>query len=92
MILYHITHSDNLISILLDGLHPSRSQGRRKVVWLCTSGQVAYMINHIANWKRCETYELIIIKVFIQRRYISKQRDGIWCTIHRIDGSNIDLI
>lgn len=92
MKMYHITHKDNLLSILNEGLIPSYSQGKHKVIWLCTSRQVPYMVGYISRWKRCESYELITLKVFIQRIYMQRQRDGTWYTAHKIDSSNIDLL
>jgi hypothetical protein len=83
MILYHITHRDNLLSILQRGLDPSYSKGVRKSVWGVTPSMVTWAIVHVLSkpqHRGMHLSDFIVIAFRVNRSQVSRYRRRIWYT------------
>lgn len=63
MLVWHVTHRNNLPSITGHGICPSFSQGKRRASWYVKSGQIEWAILHTANRHKCRVSDLVVLRV-----------------------------
>jgi len=68
MTLWHVTHKDNVASILKDGLLPEKSMSSIKRVWLVRWWGLALIILHITLLKHVPAWQLVVFKVRVNSR------------------------
>ena len=88
MILYHTTPKQNLWSIRAHGLDPGFARGKRKGIWLHTASKTHWAILH--TMKRYRTDEIVVLKVKVSRRVLTRRWRGLW-TCHEIITDIIDI-
>jgi hypothetical protein len=78
MKLRHATPRRNLASIGRLGLLCSKSQGRRKVVWLHAPGKTAWAILHTIERHGGRVEDVVVIELNVPRRWLRRSRKGLW--------------
>lgn len=68
MTLWHVTHKDNISSILKDGLLPEKSTSSIKRVWLVRWCGLALIILHVSLLKHIPAWQLVVFKVRVNSR------------------------
>lgn len=84
MKLYHVTHRDNLPSILANGLDPSLAKNRRKSVWGVVRSRAAWAIVHVLAkpWNaEARISDLVVIEVSLPKSEVRRYKTGVWYTV-----------
>lgn len=71
MTLWHVTHKDNVQSILECGIDPICSKSEFKRIWLVRWWGLAWIIFHLSMLKRTPAWQFVIFKVRVNSKYIT---------------------
>ncbi len=75
----HATPRRNLRSIFRSGLNPALARGKKKAVWLHTSGQTCWAILHVAKRHKTPAEKIAVLTIRVRRDALRKtNRKGIW--------------
>jgi hypothetical protein len=81
--LYHVTLTANLPSIQLGGLDPTRSKGKRPLVWLVTASRIHWAIAHCCMRHNCSVGALTVCQVTTdQSKLVRTRLRGVWASPH----------
>jgi len=78
MLLRHATPRKNQPSIDELGLLCSKSQGRRKVVWLHTRNKSAWAAIHSVRRHGGRVENVVVLEVCVPRRWLRRSKRGLW--------------
>lgn len=78
MKLYHTTNIQVLDAILQEGINPSKSQGKRPLIWLHTKSKIYWAILHVQKKRKVSLDEVVIIEVTISKKHLKRAWKGIW--------------
>ena len=77
-VLRHCTPVRNVRSILSRGLDPARSRGRLRAVWLHAPSKTPWAIPHVAQRHSAPEGAVVVLKVAVPRRWLSRRGKGCW--------------
>jgi hypothetical protein len=81
-LLFHITPTRNIASIIRSGLLPRRSKGADLRVWLCSEWRIPWAFTHLAAHHNCD--KLTCLAVLPSGLLLRRKREGIFTTADRI--------
>lgn len=85
---YHVTHEDNLKSILVLGLLPEKAQSDTKRVWFVTDEALPWAVAHAAlRWRALDVPRLAVLSVQMR----SGQRYYSWGPIIGVFWTGLDI-
>ena len=65
LILYHVTPSENVQSILQNGIDPAYATGKMKASWYVSRHRIEWAIIHAANLHHCTPDEMHVCAVHV---------------------------
>lgn len=77
MNVYHLSPSVGIVNV-----EPAFSQGRDKVVWVCTWALIPWAVRHVGRHQRCDW--LYVYRARIGRGRLIRRRRGVYCTKERL--------
>ena len=89
MLLRHATPIHNLPSIQRLGLLTSKSQGRRKVVWLHTASKSEWATLHTVKRHGGRVENIVILEVDVPRSWLRRSRRGLRYSVRDVPASRI---
>lgn len=84
MILHHVTFRANVASILRLGLLVSKSQGRRKAVWLCATAKTLWAVAHVVQRHGRKAENVVVLEASVPRSWLRRSKRGLWYTPHDV--------
>jgi hypothetical protein len=81
MLLRHATPARNVASILRHGLLCSKSQGRRKVVWLHAPSASGWALLHTVKRHGGRVEGVAIVEAEVPRAWLRRNRRGLWFSV-----------
>lgn len=76
--LYHLTRRGEAIEIVLDGLDPTRSTGKRQVSWLCDATRLSWAVKHLSKHHGWNPSELYVLRVTVRKEDVRRYRRGVF--------------
>jgi hypothetical protein len=89
MLLRHATPLSNLPSIQQLGLLTSKSQGRRKVVWLHTASKSEWAALHTVERHGGRVENVVIIEIEVPRNWLRRARRGLRYSLRDVPANRI---
>jgi hypothetical protein len=84
MLIYHVTHVQNVSSIEASGINPDFSVGKTRACWYVTRRRLNWAISHICQRKKVWPDQLVVYSVYVNpSRLIRTSISG----IYRISGT-----
>jgi hypothetical protein len=78
MRLRHVTLARNLPSIDKHGLLCSKSEGKKKVVWLHSASRSAWAAVHTVRRHGNRIENVVVLEVEVPRSWLRRSRKGLW--------------
>jgi len=75
-IMYHATHTDNLVSIHNIGVSPDFSQGKRKAIWFVPKNGIQSGILHAAARHHWRVEEMSVVAIVVNVEHIRYSGNG----------------
>lgn len=77
MILYHVTHKANALSISNKGLSVSQAT-RLPYIWLCTRSVLVHFRGHVAQTHGWQVSDTVVFVLDVPRSQVTHYRRGVW--------------
>lgn len=92
MKLYHITHVKNQVSIMTQGLDPSRAKNQRLAVWACTESKIQWGIVHVLAKPRnkgATIEDVVVMEIEVPDSWLTRYAKGVWYSYTSVPASRI---
>jgi hypothetical protein len=89
MLLRHATPIRNLPSINKRGLLCSKSQGRRKVVWLHSASKSSWATLHTVKRHRGRVQDVVILEIDVPRAWLRRSKRGLRYSVKDVPAERI---
>mgnify|MGYP001559725751 CR=1 FL=1 len=92
MELRHATTRGNLNSILMQGLLPSKSVGKRQAVWLHSPSKTPWALLHTQTRKGASLEDVVVLTIQVPRSWLTRHQTGLWFCGQTIPASRITQV
>jgi hypothetical protein len=75
-VMFHATHTDNLLSIFNVGLSPEFSQGRRKAIWFVPKNGIQSGILHAAARHHWRVEDMSVVAILVETDHVKYSGNG----------------